>query len=186
MIRPMGIFQLIDYVGLDVCKYIMEVMNPYFEDENIHSDLLDILFERGVIGGQNSDGSQKDGFMKYSKGKIAEIYDFNTNKYIGYDKISQKMDIIIGKLPNNYISWKEVIKIKEREELLKKYFENLELDKTLGATVAKKILKGTRNIGLKLVEQNVAKSEKDVNDVMLTGFFHCYGPINNYLHWEEI
>ena len=186
MIRPMGIFQLIDYVGIDVCKYIMEVMNPYFEDEDIHSDLLDALFERGVKGGQNSDGSQKNGFMKYYKGKIIEIYDYNSNEYMNYETISKKMDPIIGKLPNDYISWKEIIKIKDRDDLLAMYFENLKLEKTLGANVAKKFLKETRTIGLKLVEQNVAKSEKDVNDVMLTGFFHSYGPINDFLPWGEI
>jgi hypothetical protein len=27
----------------------------------------------------------------------------------------------------------------------------------------------------------VAFNEKDVNTVLLTGFFHAYGPINNYL-----
>jgi len=164
----------------------MEVMNPYFEDEDIHSDLLDALFERGVKGGQNSDGSQKNGFMKYYKGKIIEIYDYNSNEYMNYETISKKMDPIIGKLPNDYISWKEIIKIKDRDDLLAMYFENLKLEKTLGANVAKKFLKETRTIGLKLVEQNVAKSEKDVNDVMLTGFFHSYGPINDFLPWGEI
>jgi hypothetical protein len=27
----------------------------------------------------------------------------------------------------------------------------------------------------------VAFNENDVNTVLLTGFFHAYGPINNYL-----
>jgi len=185
LIRPMGIFQLVDYVGIDVCKYIMEVMNPYFENEDIHSNLLDSLFERGVKGGQNSDGSQKDGILKYNKGKLIGIYDFYKEEYVDYETISNKLSEIIGKLPSNYISWKEIIKMKDKDSLLKDYFENLNYDKSLGATVAKKYLKGTREIGLKLVEQNVAKTEKDVNDVMLTGFFHCYGPINNYLPLEE-
>ena len=69
LIRPMGIFQLIDYVGIDVCQYIMSVMNPYLPDEDLHSDLLDKMMEAGVKGGQNSDGSQKDGFLKYEKEK---------------------------------------------------------------------------------------------------------------------
>ena len=62
LVRPMGIFQLIDYVGVDVVRFIMSVMNPYLEDENLHSDLLDNLFDLGVKGGQYSSGSQKDGF----------------------------------------------------------------------------------------------------------------------------
>ncbi len=186
MIRPMGIFQLIDYVGVDVCKYIMEVMNPYFEDENLHSRLLEQLFERGVKGGQNSDGSQKDGFMKYEKGRITEIYDYYNNEYVSYNSIANKMDSIIGNLPAEHVAWKEIIKIKDRNSLLGAYFNNLNSMQNLGSEIAKKYMKETMEIGLKLVEQNVAKSEKDVNDVMLTGFFHSYGPINNFLPWEQI
>ncbi len=186
MIRPMGIFQLVDYVGIDVCKYIMEVMNPYFDDESLHSNLLDQLFERGVKGGQNSDGSQKDGFMKYEKGRITEIYDFYNNEYVSYKSISDKMESIIGNLPAEHLPWKEIIKHNDREKILGAYFKNLTSTNNLGSQVAKKYMLGTRNIGLKLVEQNVAKSEKDVNDVMLSGFFHSYGPINNFLPWEEI
>jgi len=186
MIRPMGIFQLVDYVGIDVCKYIMEVMNPYFDDEDLHSDLLDQLFDREVKGGQNSDGSQKDGFMKYEKGRISAIYDFYNNEYVDIKTIAEKMDSVIGDLPKEHIAWKEIVKSRNRTDLLSKYFENLKPLDTIGAKVAKEYLKATRVIGLKLIEQNVAKSEKDVNDVMLTGFFHSYGPINNFLPWEEL
>jgi len=186
MIRPMGIFQLVDYVGVDVCKYIMEVMDPYFENEDLHSDLLDQLFEREVKGGQNSDGSQKDGFMKYEKGRISAIYDFNNSGYVDVAAISEKMDSIIGNLPENHIIWKDVIKIKDRTDLLAAYFKNLNSLNTLGAKVSKDYMNATRAIGLQLVDQKVAKTEKDVNDVMLTGFFHSYGPINDFLPWEEL
>jgi len=186
MVRPMGIFQLVDYVGIDVCKYIMAVMNPYFDNEDLHSDLLDQLFDREVKGGQNSDGSQKDGFMKYEKGRISAIYDFNNSKYVEVNTISDKMDSLIGGVPKNHIVWKDIIKIKDRKELLTNYFNNLNSLDTLGATIAKDYMKATRAIGLKLVSQKVAKTEKDVNDVMLTGFFHSYGPINDFLPWEEL
>lgn len=186
LVRPMGIFQLIDYVGIDVCKYIMEVMNPYFDDEDIHSNTLDQLFERGVLGGQNSDGSQKNGFMIYNKGKISSIYDFYNDQYVNYEEIEIKMKEIIGELPNQFITWKEAIKIRDRNSVLQSFFNNLKSSETIGASLAKRYMKGTREIGIKLVEQNVAKNEQDVNDVMLTGFFHCYGPINDFLSWEEI
>ena len=68
LVRPMGIFQLIDYVGIDVCQYIMKVMDPHLENETLHSTLLDRMIDLGVKGGQNPDGSQKDGFLKYQKG----------------------------------------------------------------------------------------------------------------------
>jgi 3-hydroxybutyryl-CoA dehydrogenase len=186
MVRPMGIFQLVDYVGVDVCKYIMEVMNPYFKDENLHSDLLDKLFDRGVKGGQNSNGSQKDGFMKYEKGKISAIYNIDKSSYIDYNSMLEKMDSLIGKLPETHYAWKDIIKLKDREQLLRKYFQNIQLSKSFASNITKRYMKGSHEIGLKLVEQNVAKSKKDVNDVMLTGFFHSYGPINDFLPWEVI
>ena len=37
-----------------------------------------------------------------------------------------------------------------------------------------------KEIGEKLVSDKVAHNSDDVNTVMLTGFFHAYGPINEY------
>ncbi|MFH2142774.1 MAG: 3-hydroxyacyl-CoA dehydrogenase family protein, partial [Bacteroidota bacterium] len=82
LIRPMGIFQLIDYVGIDVCQFIMKVMAPQVKDEEIHSPLLDRFITLNVKGGQNFDGSQKDGFLKYEKGKVVGIYDPDKNQYV--------------------------------------------------------------------------------------------------------
>jgi len=64
LIRPMGIFQLIDYVGVEVCSYIMSVMNPKLDNEDLHSTLLDTMISQGITGGQYSSGAQKDGFLK--------------------------------------------------------------------------------------------------------------------------
>ncbi|RMG66538.1 MAG: 3-hydroxyacyl-CoA dehydrogenase family protein, partial [Calditrichaeota bacterium] len=50
LIRPMGIFQLMDYVGLDVFQSILAIMNPHFPEENLHSELIDGLVSRGVKG----------------------------------------------------------------------------------------------------------------------------------------
>ncbi len=180
MIRPMGIFQLIDYVGIDVCVYIMNVMNPYFVDEEIHSELLDKLFEMNIRGGQNSDGTQKDGFFKYQKGKMTRIFDLSSNTYINIEDVILA-DEILGPLPEKHLTWKKAVKIKENENLISEHFSNLKNTNTLGAELTVKYMKATKAIGEKLVTLNVAKTEKDVNDVMKTGFFHVYGPINNYL-----
>ena len=50
LVRPMGIFQLIDYVGIDVVRFIMGVMNPFLDNEDLHSPLLDKLFDAGIKG----------------------------------------------------------------------------------------------------------------------------------------
>jgi len=181
LVRPMGIFQLIDYVGIDVCQFIMKVMQPYNTDEIIHSPMLDKMMELGVKGGQKSDGSQKDGFLKYEKGKPFAIYDINTKNYINISDFQQEADARIGNMPTSFVLWKTVVKVSSKDELLKKHFSEIAMMDTLGAKLALKYMKRSKEIGLKLFETKVANNPEDVNTVMLTGFFHAYGPINNYI-----
>lgn len=182
LIRPMGIFQLIDYVGIDVCQYIMKVMKPHVTDEDIHSPLLDKFMEIGVKGGQNSDGSQKDGFLKYEKGKPVGIYDPEKKQYVTIDGFAAKCDQQLGSLPGSVKPWKAVVGNPAKEEIFRQYFTELKAMETLGAQIAKTYAKRSKDIGLKLVHDKVAYNEKDVNTVLLTGFFHAYGPINDYLN----
>ncbi len=179
LIRPMGIFQLIDYVGIDVVRFILDVMNPYYNEE-LHSELLVKLMDMGVKGGQNSDGSQKDGFLKYAKGRPVAIFDINTKKYVEIEEIASKCDALLGELPKSFIPWKKIIRIRKRDNELTTYFNELASINTLGAELAKKYGIRSIEIGKKLVSDNVAHNDDDVNTVMLTGFFHAYGPINNY------
>ena len=182
LIRPMGIFQLIDYVGIDVCQYIMSVMNPYLPNEDLHSNLLDKMLELGVRGGQNSDGSQKDGFLKYEKGsKPVAVYDINTKLYALIADIKVKCDNDLGKLPASIQPWKVVVNNNEKESIFRTYFNELKSTDTMGAELARNYALKSREIGLKLVADKVAFNENDVNTVLLTGFFHAYGPINDYL-----
>ncbi len=181
LIRPMGIFQLIDYVGIDVCQYIMSVMNPYLPNEDLHSDLLDQMLEFGVRGGQNSDGSQKDGFLKYEKGRPVGIYDIHKKGYVSVSEIQPKCDELLGMLPASYQPWKAVVGNRNKEEVFKTYFNELKTIKSMGAEIARNYAKRSKEIGLKLVSEKVAFNENDVNTVLLTGFFHAYGPINDYL-----
>lgn len=181
LIRPMGIFQLIDYVGIDVCQYIMSVMNPYNPNEDIHSSLLDRMLEAGVRGGQNSDGSQKDGFLKYERNKIVAIYNIKIKKYIPLSEIQTECDKTIGSLPASAQPWKAIVGNKAKDEILRKYFNDLKNTENMGAEIARKYAIRSKEIGIKLVSEKVAFNENDVNTVLLTGFYHAYGPINDYL-----
>lgn len=60
-------------------------------------------------------------------------------------------------------------------------FKALQVSAAHGAGLAVAFANNSRSIALKLVSDGVAQSEKDVNTVLLTGFFHAYEPINNYL-----
>jgi len=181
LVRPMGIFQLIDYVGIDVCQYIMSVMNPFLSDEDLHSDLLDRMIELGVKGGQNPDGSQKDGFLKYEKGRAVGVFNPDTKQYDMIADFQSKCDDMLGALPASLQPWKSVAFSAKKESLLQAIFDEVKEMNTLGAELAVKYAKRSKEIGLKLVADKVAFAEKDVNTVLLTGFFHAYGPINNYL-----
>ena len=180
LIRPMGIFQLIDYVGIDVCSYIMSVMNPYMKEESLHSPLLDRFLEMGVRGGQFNDGSQKDGFLKYEKGRPVAIYDPAKKEYVPITEIQPAVDAKLGTRPAAP-AWKSVVNNPAKEDIFKAYFGELKGMDSLAAELSKAYAKRSCAIGKQLVSSGVAFSDKDVNTVLLTGFFHAYGPINVYL-----
>jgi len=180
LVRPMGIFQLIDYVGIDVVQFIMNVMNPFLKNEDLHSDLLDKMMGLNVKGGQNSDGSQKDGFLKYEKGKPVGIYNPDIKNYINISEIQAKCDAKLGKLPDPTVSWKSTIRRKDKDQVFAEFFATMKSMPDLGAKLALNYGKRSNEIGRQLVSTGVANNEADVNMVMLTGFFHAYGPINDY------
>lgn len=178
LIRPMGIFQLIDYVGIDVVRFIMNVMSNHLAEPELKSPLLDHLFEMNIKGGQYSDGSQKDGFFKYEKGKISSVCNIVNEEYIPVDQL--KTDLWLGELPSALQPWKVVNFSPEKNTILKSYFDQLKEMNTNGSKLALEYLSKSKEIGLKLVADGVALSNEDVNTVLTTGFFHAYGPINSF------
>ncbi len=181
LIRPMGIFQLMDYVGVDVCQRILQVMSSRFNDKSLHSALIDMLMTQGIKGGQNSDGSQKPGILLYEKGKPVAIYDPKKKDYDHIESFKTSVDAKLGKLPSSFKPWKDIIGNKSKVELLKTYFDELKSSNTMGAKLAKEYNNSSKNIGSNLVKNGIADNDDNVNTVMLTGFFHAYGPINSFL-----
>jgi len=181
LVRPMGIFQLIDYVGVEVCSYIMSVMNPKLDNEDLHSTLLDTMIEQGITGGQYSSGAQKDGFLKYEKGRPVAIWDVNTKAYVNIADFAADVDAKLGDMPASMKPWKAVNFSKKKAATLETIFNEMNGMDTKAAQIAKAYNKRSNEIGKLLVNSGVAANDDDVNTVMLTGFFHAYGPINNYL-----
>ena len=179
--RPMGIFQLIDYVGLDVVQFILRVMQPHMQGEELHSSLLDELVLNGVKGGQFSDGSQRDGFFNYLKGKPTAVIDKPIGAYIDIDTFRKVADNWLGTVPAEVLPWKSLVKVVNKDIFLFPAFKALQVSPDKGAGLAVAFAINSREIACKLVNDGVALSEKDVNKVLLTGFFHAYGPINDYL-----
>ena len=183
LIRPMGIFQLIDYVGIDVFQCILNTMNPYFPDESLDSDLINLMTNRKIFGGQSLDGSQKDGFLKYEKNKPVGIYDPEHNTYKLFEEGSWREDADnkIGDLPEGFYPWRTLLQDPQKDEKIAIYMKNLKGSSTLGAQLAVNYLKNSKKIAEKLVSEGVATSAEDVNGVLLNGFYHLYGPINEFI-----
>ncbi|MDP2424629.1 MAG: 3-hydroxyacyl-CoA dehydrogenase family protein [Bacteroidales bacterium] len=181
LVRPMGIFQLSDYVGIDVCVFIMAVMNERLTGENVQCSLFEQLMKQEVMGGQFADGNQKDGIFKYIKGQIVAVYDLNTKQYIELKAIADVGDSFLGPMPASWQPWKLAIKSRTREIMLQQYFDELKQMQTTGAVLAKAYAINAKQIGQQLVRNGVAHKTDDVNTVMTTGFFHAFGPVNDYL-----
>ncbi len=182
LLRPMGAFQLIDYVGLDICQCILNVMNEYIPSEELSSPIINKMIDVGVKGGQYPDGSQKPGFFKYEKNKPIGIYNLNDHEYFSYgnDNFFFNLNKAIGILPEAHEPWKDLLTDPDKDNKLKIYFSNLKNMDTLGAKLAKNYLVQSRKIAEDLVSSGVANSSKDVNATLMNGFYHLYGPINDF------
>lgn len=182
MIRPMGILQLIDYVGLDVCQLILTTMREHLNDASLHSPRLDELLTKGVRGGQNSDGTQKDGLIRYVKNKPAGFYSLAKGAYVDCAEgdWTARADQELGNLPEGWLPWKTLLGDKQRPDKLKVYFDQLFAADSPGARLAVRYLERSREISAELVSGGIAARSEDVNQVLENGFFHLYGPTNEY------
>jgi 3-hydroxyacyl-CoA dehydrogenase len=181
LVRPMGIFQLIDYVGIDVFQCILTVMREHLEDENLKSDIVNKLVDKGILGGQRADASQKDGFLKYERNRPVGIYDPDKEDYVMFEGWKEELDSKIGSPPEGHAPWKALLMNPNREEKLSAYFQNVKKADSTGSDLATSYLQETKKIAEKLVEQGVANSPEDVNAVLKNGFYWVYGPINDFI-----
>ncbi len=180
MIRPMGVFQLIDYVGLDVFQMILETMDRYIGDENLSSSFIQKMLKAEVAGGQYHDGSQKDGFLKYEKGRVVGVYDSDKKSYVEVTKDwVANCNSALGDLPQAHYPWKVLSRDRNKDEKLKSYFGKLFEADGQGAQLARAYLMNSREISQKLVSDGIAAKSDDVSQVLVNGFHHLYGPENS-------
>lgn len=170
LLRPMGIFQLIDYVGIDVCQHIAKVMTTYLPGQVFNAALIDSMVAAGVKGGQHADGSQKEGFFSYEKGKPIKVYDLEKRTYIPY-AVKEEVKV----LPKEHEPWKVLSKDRDKNRKIDEYFKHLLVDQSQGAKLAQAFLERSLTIVQQLVADGVAKSIADVDTVLQQGFFHLYG-----------
>ncbi len=181
LLRPLGIFQLMDFVGLDVFQLILNVMNQHLS-EDLHCDLIDRFVRKGSKGGVTLSGAQKDGFFRYEKTHPVAVCNPEADDYTPLDQpwawaITERL----GEHPDPTLSWKNLNRDPQRQAKLAAYFQGFKQGSTLAVDLAIRHLQADRRTALKLVEQGVAACAEDVNRVLQLGFLHLYGPINDYL-----
>lgn len=184
LIRPMGIFQLLDYVGIDVAQKISRIMSTYLPENDFRTSLIDEMVSVGVVGGQRSDGSQKNGFFEYLNDVPQGVYELDKKRYVPLPAAT--MDKLLGNPPEGWLPWKKMQKEANRNSQLKTYLQRLFQEETLGATIAKGHLIKAREIARNLVKDGVADKIDDVNTVMENGFFHLYGPDSPLIPQAEV
>lgn len=175
LLRPMGIFQLVDYVGIDVVQRIAHIMSDYLQIP-FGDQLIDAMVKEKIWGGQFGDGSQKDGFFQYQKGMPVAIYDIGSKKYIlcKDNEFSGKIDAWLGDKLSLEYSWNKLIKDPKSSEKINEYLKNLSKENSQGIKLADKFLKESKKISLELVKDGIAHSIKDVETVLKNGFLHLY------------
>ena len=182
LVRPMGIFQLIDYVGLDIFQSLLRVMNTHLADTTLVSDFLNKMAANKILGGQFSSGAQKDGFLKYEKNRPTGVYNIEKEKYFMFDEDWRaKIDKVINPTNEKFIPWRALLMDAKKSDKLKTHFDNLKNMNTWGSELALDFLKETKKIAERLLVDGVADSADDINAVLMNGFFWIYGPINNYI-----
>lgn len=175
LVRPMGIFQLIDYVGIDVFSMIVDVMNEHTAGETLEDEMLSELLEKGVRGGQTAMGTQNAGFFKYDKGKKVEAYNWLTGAYEKIDEASALKKM--GGAPDSQPTWKALNRSRDKESVMKQYYADLGSSSSEGAKEAVNYLQQCAKIAQSLVDRGIAEKAEYVDQVMTLGFHHIVGPL---------
>ena len=184
LIRPMGVAQLMDYVGLDVFHMIAKVMREHLPSGGgaIADATLDALLAAGVKGGQRVSGEPKDGLLRYEGNKpagvLADAQASEGNRYVSLSQPGRfaKADAWLGAPPAGHAPWAQLSKDPAKAARLKAYFGGLARDGGNGARLAREFLDHSRSVAQGLVRDGVAASLDDVGQVLKLGFFHLYGP----------
>ncbi len=178
LLRPMGIFQLCDYVGLDVCNSIMQIINSRI-NEHICSDLITDFLQNNIKGGQDKNGVQKNGIFNYENNNIIEIYDFSLKKYIEISSFENSIKHKIG-FKKQVVDWRSLLKNKDKEMIMNTHFSSLKASNSIIDTISIEYGNELCKIGENIISNGIANNSNDINEVMINGFAHLYGPINNF------
>jgi len=187
LVRPMGIFQLADYVGLNICHRIATIMSEQLADASLLLPLLSELASEGIIGGHDELEGYRKGFFFYKQGRASAVIDPASQQYQlieGADWL-ELCQSYLGVIPGD-VSWKTLQKqTTSALDRLMSHFAALLSQKCQetfpGAALAQAFLQNLRHIADLLVGQGIAKDRADFDAVLKIGFGHLYSPYELWL-----
>lgn len=179
LLRPMGIFQLMDYVGIDVCARILKVMQEYLPNKKFHDPLIDEMLLAKKTGGQMADGSIKEGFFQYEALHPKAVYSVEKKIYIPLEAIEKRVRDNLGEHPDKNATWKNLQNQQNNAQAIEIYFNRLKESNTLGRELTFKFLDHLNKIAKDLVADEVAFSLSDIDQILKNGFYHLYGVLEN-------
>ncbi|MDZ7778147.1 MAG: hypothetical protein U5L09_22270 [Bacteroidales bacterium] len=101
--------------------------------------MLDRFHEKGIKGGQNPDGTQKDGFLKYEKGRPVAGYDPDSDRYVAFEEFAAAEDKSLGALPDEWMPWKKLVKKSEQKPYAEQLFPCTEKNRYRGQHAGHKL-----------------------------------------------
>lgn len=177
LIRPMGIFQLMDFVGIDICNNIATIMREHVPLPELKDEWLEKMCSVGAVGGQYPNGVQKDGCFQYDNTAIKGIYNLEKKRFDSISDLQLECKQLLESIEAP--SWKNLQNDPEKDKKISLYFNHLNKTKTFAGEIALTFFKKSQEIALGLVKRHVADSIQDVNTVLKNGFFHLYGIIED-------
>lgn len=174
LLRPMGIFQLMDYVGIDICDKIAAIMDAYIAGSHLQRELIKKMIKSGNQGGQSVDGFQREGFFQYRHLVPIAIFDDHQGRYLSLEKE-------LSDFQDSDLTWKNLNKDPLKKEKIAQHFMVIAESKSRSAEISRRFLIHSREIAELLINDHVAASMQDVNTVLEMGFFHLYGAEDFYL-----
>jgi 3-hydroxyacyl-CoA dehydrogenase len=170
----MGIFQLIDYVGIDVFVMILDTMNTFIEEEYLDNVFIKELLTNTIRGGQLDNGFQRNGFLQYEKGKITGfLREDNTYQVLSKSQKEMCDELLVSDW--DVPTWKDLKRNHQASKLINVHFERIKSDDSFASVLTRQYIIQSKKIISNLVENKVAQSKEDVHKVLMNGFFHVYG-----------
>jgi len=178
LVRPMGIFQLVDFIGIELCAQLGHIMNTYQPEGEFLDPLIDRMIAEGKIGGLREDGTQKEGFFSYDDNIPSAVYSVEEKSYVPLPDLTA-----LGVPPKGHFSWKALHKNPNASDILAPYVEHLLEDHSQGSLLAQNFMVQSSKIAQGLVDQGVAQNLQDVDTVLRLGFHHLITPLNLSHHY---